>query len=194
MDAVPETVSWSEPGAAARRYLGEPEHFRIWCITEETELNHFRRLEFHGWLLGWGEGLSAVSSHIQSRTEVTLFLTVDGRLVTTVNVTPGAVHQILRSPPDCWAMYLGDHGSLEATETWLRSFVDEVGPEVMAVEAVAAGIERARSLLDRLTRTTAWEAGGHRERAVSWRALGHPDRLRLGEDGPTARLREAAGP
>jgi len=161
---MPDLAALGDAARAATRHLGEADHYRIWCITGETELNHFRRLEFDGWLVGWGEGLSGEDKHSRARTEVTLFLTTDGRVITSVNLTPGAVIQMLGSPPDCWATFLGDHGSLEDVESWLASVREYVGDDRMAEEASTAAVDRAHSLLDRMSRTTEREVEERHDR------------------------------
>jgi len=139
--------------SAATRHLGEAERTRIWCVTGATDLNRFRRIEFDGWLVGWGEGLSSASNGPRSRTEVTLFLTTDGRIITSVNLTPGATFQIIGSPPDCWATFLGDHGSLGGVASWLESVRAYVGDGGIDEEAGADALARAAGLLERISRS-----------------------------------------
>lgn len=150
----------------ATRHLGDAEHYRIWCVTEESHLNRFRRLEFLGWLVGWGEGVSISRAHEHGRTEVSLFLTVDGRLITEVILVPGGVRCVPESPPDCWATFLGDHGSIESVEAWLTEVRGHVGHDAMDDEAGMRAVARARLLLDRMNRTAGWEAETRRGRAT----------------------------
>jgi hypothetical protein len=163
---MPDGTDLSAAATGACRHLGDADHHRIWCVTQETHLNRFRRLEFLGWLVGWGEGVSGKRAHERGRTEVTLFLTVDGRIITDVNLSPGGVRLIPESPPDCWATFLGDHGSLESVEEWLGAIHKHVGKDAMAEEAGQKAIDRARGLLDRMSRTTGFEAEARRERAA----------------------------
>jgi len=148
-----DAVGLGDAVSAATRHLGEAERTRIWCVTSGTDLNRFRRIEFDGWLVGWGEGLSGGSNGPRSRTEVTLFLTTDGRIITSVNLTPGATFQIIGSPPDCWATFLGDHGSLGGVASWLESVRAYVGDDGMDEEAGADALARAAGLVERIGRS-----------------------------------------
>jgi len=161
---MPDLVALRDAALSANRHLGEADHYRIWCVTGDTDLNQFRRLEFDGWLVGGGEGLSGGNKHARARTEVTLFLTTDGRIITSVNLTPGAVIQMLGSAPDCWATFLGDNGSLQDVESWLESVHAYVGDDGMVMEASTAAVERARGLLDRMSRTTEREVEERHDR------------------------------
>lgn len=161
---MPDIVALGDAALAANRHLGEADHYRIWCITGHTDLNRYRRLEFDGWLIGWGEGLSGDKAQARARTEVTLFLTTDGRIITSVNLTAGAVIQMEVSAPDCWATFLGDHGSLDHVESWLASIHGYVGDDRMAIEAGTAAAEQAHGLLDRMSGTTEREAEARHDR------------------------------
>ena len=165
---MPDIVASSDAALAANRHLGEADHYRIWCVTGHTELNRYRRLGFDGWLVGWGEGLSGGNAHARARTEVTVFLTTDGRLITSVNLTAGAVVQMEVSAPDCWATFLGDHGSLEDVECWLESVREYMGDARIATEAGTAAVEQAHGLLQRMSATMGREAEERddRKRAV----------------------------
>jgi hypothetical protein len=35
--------------------LGEAEYHRVWCSAASFPLNDFRKVEFCGWVIGWGE-------------------------------------------------------------------------------------------------------------------------------------------
>lgn len=147
---------------ATRQHLGEAEHHRLWCVMRESVANRFRRVEFRGWLIGWGEAVVALR-HLEHRTDVNIHLTVDGRIITTLNVTPGTVRPFTGSPPEDWAMYLGDHGSLEDLEGWLASLEQVVGAE-LAPRAAADALSRARACLDRIERGVARDETARRER------------------------------
>lgn len=99
-ETEPKIAAFSDSGIAARRHLGEAEHYRMWRVTEEvsfegTPFRRFRRLEFDGWLVGWGGGISEVTNHVKRR--------------------------FLESPTASWTAYVGNHESLETAETWLQT-------------------------------------------------------------------------
>lgn len=151
LDAIP----LNELARAGRQHLGEPSRYRIWCVTQRSDVNRFRRVEFYGWLVGWGDGLREARDRPLTRTETTVFLSTDGRVVVAVNVVPHTVHLILGSPPDHWAMYLGDQGSLEAAAAWFATVCREVGERSIAREAGAAALDAARAVLTRIGRAEA---------------------------------------
>lgn len=141
-----------ELARTGRQHLGDPSRCRIWCVTQHSDVNRFRRVEFDGWLVGWGDGLRDAPDRPVTRTETTLFLSTDGRLIVAVNVVPHTVHLILGSPPDHWAMYLGDHGSLESAAAWFATVCREVGERSIAREAGGAALDAARAVLTRIGR------------------------------------------
>lgn len=135
--------------------LGEPRQYRIWSTAPRSPLNAFRRREFRGWLVGWGDGdrdavmeeISMDELHtINARTEVTVFLTTDGRLITTVNLVLGETRLVFESAPDHWAMYCGDHGTLEGVASWLDRVRRELAPAI-SPEALAAALDQAERVV-----------------------------------------------
>lgn len=160
LDAIP----LHEMARAGRRHLGEPSRFRIWCVTQRSDVNRVRRVEFDGWLVGWGEGLRDVHDRPLTRTETTVFLSTNGRVILAVNVVPHTVHLILGSPPDHWAMYLGDHGSLEAAAAWFAAVCRDVGERSIAREAGEMALDAARAVLTRIGRAEADASDQQHER------------------------------
>lgn len=160
LDAIP----LNEVARAGRQHLGEPSRFRIWCVTQHSDVNRFRRVEFDGWLVGWGEGLRDGRGQALTRTETTVFLSTDGRIIVAVNVVPHTVRLILGSAPDHWAMYLGDHGSLEGAAGWFATVCREVGERSIAHEAGEAALAAARAVLTRIGRAEAGVSDQQQER------------------------------
>ena len=148
LDAIP----LNDVARAGRQHLGEPERFRIWCVTQHSAVNRFRRVEFDGWLVGWSDGLRDARAQPLTRTQTTVFLSTDGRIILVVNVVPHTVHLILGGSPDHWAMYLGDHGSLEGAAAWFATVCRDVGERSIAREAGAAALDAARAVLTRIGR------------------------------------------
>lgn len=151
LDAIP----LPEIARAGRQHLGEPSRFRVSCVTQRSDVNRFRHVEFNGWLVGWGEGLRDARNEPVTRTETTVYLSAGGRIILGVNVVPHTVHLILGSPPDHWAMYLGDQGSLESAAAWFATVCRAVGERSIAREAGAAALDAARTVLSRIGRAEA---------------------------------------
>ena len=135
--------------------LGEPAQYRIWSTAPRSSLNAFRRREFTGWLVGWGDGnretaieeISMVEPQaVDARTEVSVYLTTDGRLITTVNLLLGERRTVFDSAPDQWATYGGDHGTLAAAANWLDAVRRELTPAI-APEAIDAALEHAERVI-----------------------------------------------
>ena len=114
-----------QPGATGEA-LGSPDLYRCWCSADGFPLNEFRRIEFCGWLIGWGDAMLATpleKFHAEpaTRMEVHLFLTTDGEIVSAVDLLSDADRAFASSPPDLWATFLGKHDGLEPCAAWLAS-------------------------------------------------------------------------
>lgn len=130
----------------------EPVTYRIWCAAPELASGSQSRLEFQGWLIGWGEGsteevLEELSlretSSVRTRTEVGLFLTAAGKVVATVNLVPGNHPLDLGRPPEMWAMFAATHENLSHASRWLRWLRWRLGSSV-AASAIEAAIASGR--------------------------------------------------
>lgn len=121
----------------AEARLGEAEYYRVWCAATRILLNQYHRVEFWGWLVGWGEGpleppLETVAvgaaPAVATRAEVGIFLTTDGALVTTVELLPDADRAFASSRPDLWSTFLGRHDSLADVRRWLDTIERTFAP------------------------------------------------------------------
>ncbi len=128
--------------------LGAAEYYRLWCSAEQFPLNEYRRIEFCGWLVGYGEAIVELPADAargpdggvtSRRTEVDMFLTTDGKIVTAVELMPTAGREFASSPPDFWATFLGEHDGLDAARAWLRAVEQVYGatPWRAVAEALA---------------------------------------------------------
>lgn len=108
-------------------HFGGPDFLRIWCTAEDCGLNPYRRIEFCGWPIAWGDGPLDVpvsvfpyqgASYVANRVELNLYRTTEGRIVSALELISDAPREFASSPPDLWTTFLDEHDDLDAAAAW----------------------------------------------------------------------------
>ena len=137
--------------------LGEAEYHRVWCSSESFMLNEFHKVEFCGWVIGWGQ--TVLDRRIETfrmkdraievtRTEATVFLTTDHRIVTAIDLVPEGALEHTGSPPDQWATFVGQHLGLDAATRWAHA-VGAVFSPTLGWRAVNEALDQAETAMAR---------------------------------------------
>jgi hypothetical protein len=139
--------------------LGEAEYHRVWCSAASFLLNDFRKVEFCGWVIGWGETVLEPRTETfpvearpveVARTEATVYLTTDRMIVTAIDLVPEGALEHTGSPPDQWATFVGQHSGMDAATRWAHA-VGAIFSPTLGWRGVNEALDQAETAIANLS-------------------------------------------